>query len=139
MTTRALFLLYFAIGVAFIGLAQVYLLCKIYRLLRSSRLRPRSCRLLFGAVCAFFILMYLPYPLRLIYKWPEQEVSAFVLYGLLYPFSLWGMASVSTFLIIFCKDVGAALLHTCRRPSLPQVGADKAPQSRALATRRDFL
>jgi hypothetical protein len=49
--------------------------------------------------------MYLPYPLRFIYKWPQHEVSAFVLYGLLYPFSLWGMTSLSTFFIVFVKDL----------------------------------
>jgi uncharacterized protein len=139
MTTRALFLLYFSIGVAFIGFAQAYLLCKVQRFLRSSRLRPRSCRILFGAACAAFTLMYLPYPLRLIYKWPEQEVSAFVLYGLLYPFSLWGMASISTFLIVFCKDVGAVLLQRWKCPILLPVGADQPLGASALATRREFL
>lgn len=139
MTTRTLFILFFSIGVACIGFAQAYLLCKIYRLLRSSRLRPRSCQILFGAVCAFFVLMYLPYPFRLIYKWPEQEVSTFMLYGFLYPFSLWGMASVSTFLIVFFKDGGAMLFHLWKRPPLPQVVADKPLRSSPLATRREFL
>ncbi len=138
MATRTPFILFFPIGVAFIGFAQAYLLCKIYRLLQSSRLRPRPCQLLFGAACACFVLMYLPYPLRLIYKWPEQEVSGFVLYGLLYPFSLWGMASVSSFLIVFCKDVVAVLLCRWQRPPFLQ-GPDNPLRSSPQATRREFL
>jgi hypothetical protein len=111
MATRTLLILFFATVTAFIGFAQVYLLRKLYRLIRRSHLRPCPQRIVFGAVCVFFALMYIPYPLRFIYRWPEQEVSAVVLYGLLYPFSLWGIVSVSTFLIVFVGDLCAAVLR----------------------------
>jgi uncharacterized protein len=139
MTTRALFILFFAAGIGFIGCAQVYLLRKLYRLTRRSHLRPRVRQVLFGAVCALFALMYLPYPLRLIYKWPEQEVSAVILYGLLYPFSLWGVVSVSTFLVVFMRDLGAAILRLCRH--LPPVSGTpgKSLADLPYSTRREFL
>jgi hypothetical protein len=98
MTTHSLFSLFFAAGIAFIGFAQIYLLRQLRHLFRQSRLRPCLRRIAFVAVCTFFGLMYMPYPLRFIYKGPEQEGSALVLYGLLYPFSLWGIVSVLTFL-----------------------------------------
>ena len=104
MMTRPFFFLFFTAGLIFVAFAQVYLLCKLYRFLQTSRLHPRLRQILFGTVGALVSLMYLPYPLRLIYKWPEHEVSVLVLYGLLYPFSLWGMASVSTFLIRVYSD-----------------------------------
>ena len=111
MTTRPLLMVYFAAGLAFIGFAQVYLLRKFYHLMWRSPLRPRLRQILFGAMCAFVALMYMPYPLRILYKWPEQEVSAVVLYSLLYPFSLWGMISVSTFLIVLVRDLGVTVFH----------------------------
>jgi len=141
MTTRALFILFFSAGIAFMGLAQVYLLSKIARCMQRSRLRRCTRQFLFGAVCALFALMYLPYPLRLVYKWPEQEVPAIVLYGLLYPFSLWGMASVLTFLIVFAKDSGAALLRLWKRlPSARVISDHPLPVPEPpCATRREFL
>jgi hypothetical protein len=117
MTTRTLFILFFAAGIAVIGCAQVYLLKKLYRRIQRSLLRPRTRQVLFGAMCAFFALMYMPYPLRLLYKWPEQEVSAVVLYGLLYPFSLGGIISISTFLLVGVGDLLAAALRLWRRLS----------------------
>jgi predicted MPP superfamily phosphohydrolase len=139
MTTRTLFILFFSAAVAFIGFAQAYLLCKIRRLLKRSRLSPRPRQILLGAVYTFFALMYLPYPLRLIYKWPEHEVSVVVLYGFLYPFSLWGMASVSTFLIVFLKDVGAMLFRLRECLPLARGVWDNSRGGPALATRREFL
>jgi uncharacterized protein len=139
MTTRTLFISLFAAGIGFIGFAQVYLLRKLYRLIQRSHLRPRTRQVLFGVVCAVFALMYLPYPLRFIYRWPEQEVSAVVLYGLLYPFGLWGMVSVSTFLIVLVRDLGAAMLPLWRR-SLPAHGTPDEPLADAPSSRRrEFL
>jgi uncharacterized protein len=139
MTTRTLFILLFAIGIAFIGFAQVYLLRKLYCLFRRSHLRPSTRQVLFGAVCAIFALMYTPYPLRFIYRWPEQEVSAVVLYGLLYPFSLWGLVSVSIFFIVLIGDLCTTVLRLRRR--LPPVHA--TPHNPLLGpqctTRREFL
>jgi hypothetical protein len=109
MTTRTVFYLFFAAGIAFIGFAQVYLLRKLHRLFRRSHRHPRLQQAAFGTVCAFFALMYMPYPLRFIYRWPEQEVSPVILYGLLYPFGLWGIISVSTFLIVVARDLCAAV------------------------------
>jgi uncharacterized protein len=139
MTTRTLFMLYFTAGIAFIGFAQVYLLGKLYRLIQRWRLRPHTRQLFFAAACTLFALMYIPYPLRLIYKWQEQEVSAVVLYGLLYPFSLWGMASVSTFLIVFVKDLCAAVLRLWRRLSAAHVTLGKPLAEAPCTTRREFL
>jgi predicted MPP superfamily phosphohydrolase len=139
MTTRTLFIFFFAAGIAFIGFAQVYLLRKLYHLIRRSHLHSRTGWVFFGAVCAFVMLMYIPYPLRLIYRWPEQEVSAVVLYGLLYPFSLWGMVSISTFLIVCVRDLSTAILRLCRR-WLPATGAPDTRRAEPSCTiRRDFL
>jgi predicted MPP superfamily phosphohydrolase len=139
MTTRSLFMLYFATGIAFLGFAQVYLLGKLYRLMQRSPLPPRLRQILFGVACAFVALMYMPYPLRLLYKWPEQEVSAVVLYSLLYPFSLWGMVSVSIFLIVFVKDLGVGIFHLWRR-SPPTCAPSAKPLAAPLCTtRREFL
>jgi predicted MPP superfamily phosphohydrolase len=139
MTTRTLFYLLFTAGLAFVAFAQAYLLCKIYRFLYTSGLYPRLRQILFGTLCALFALMYFPYPLRLIYKWPEHEVSIFVLYGLLYPFSLWGMASIATFLIVLLKDVGGILYRVCKPPSPAPLFADKHLGGSPLPTRREFL
>jgi uncharacterized protein len=139
MTTRPLFMLYFAAGIGFIGFTQVYLLGKLYGLMRRSRLRPRLRQILFGAACAFVVLMYMPYPLRLLYKWPEQEVSAVVLYSLLYPFSLWGLISVSTFLIVSVRDLGAAVFRLLQ-PEPPTHGPlGEIPAEPLCTTRREFL
>jgi uncharacterized protein len=139
MTTRTLFVLFFAAGIVFIGFAQIYLLRQLHRFLSQSYLPPQLRRITFVAMCIFFGLMYLPYPLRLIYKWPEQEVSALVLYGLLYPFSLWGIMSLSTFFTVFAGHLCAAALRRWR--SLPlATGAPAAATPDALcATRREFL
>lgn len=75
MSTRASFILVFSAGIAFLGFVQVYLIRKIYRLIQKSPFRPRAQRVLLGIAALFFALMYLPYPLRLVYKWPEHEVS----------------------------------------------------------------
>jgi H+/Cl- antiporter ClcA len=83
MNTHSLFIRFFAAGIAFIGFAQVYLLKRLDRLLRRSHLRPRLRRVAFVAVCAFFGLLYMPQLLRFIYRWPEQQVFAVVLCGLL--------------------------------------------------------
>jgi predicted MPP superfamily phosphohydrolase len=139
MTTRSVFMLYVTIGLAFIGFAQVYLLGKCYRLLWRSPLRPRLRQILFGVMCAFVALMYMPYPLRLLYKWPEQEVSAVVLYSLLYPFSLWGMISVSTFLIVSVRDLGASVFHLWRRESPAYRPLGKPLAEPLCTTRREFL
>ncbi|HSF32387.1 MAG TPA: metallophosphoesterase [Candidatus Tectomicrobia bacterium] len=139
MGTRSLFLLFFAAGIAFIGFAQVYLLRKLNRHLRRWRLRPRTQQLLFGAICAICALMYLPYPLRLIYRWPEQEVSTLVLYGLLYPFSLWGMVAVSTFLLVGMRDLAAAMLRLWRPPPSAYAPSDKPLAGPPCPTRREFL
>jgi predicted MPP superfamily phosphohydrolase len=139
MTTRILFMLYFAAGIAFLGFAQVYLLGKLYRLMHRSPLPPRLRQILFGVACAFVALMYMPYPLRLIYKWPEQEVSAVVLYSLLYPFSLWGMVSVSIFLIVFAKDLGVGIFHLWRRSPPTCAPSDKPLTAPLCTTRREFL
>jgi len=71
MATHSLFIRFFAAGIAFIGCAQVSLLRRLHRLFRRSYLRPRLRRVAFVAVCAFFGLMYMPYPLRFMYRWPE--------------------------------------------------------------------
>jgi predicted MPP superfamily phosphohydrolase len=139
MTTRTLFFLFFTVGLAFIAFAQIYLLCKLYRLLHTSRLHPRPRQILFAMVGALFALLYLPYPLQLMYKWPEHEVSVFVLFALLYPFSLWGMASVSIFLIVLLKDVGAAVYCLLKPPNPPPIAPAMGPRGSPLATRRDFL
>jgi uncharacterized protein len=139
MTTRTLFMLYFTAGIGFIGFTQVYLLGKLYRLMRRSRLRPRLRPILFGAACAFVVLMYMPYPLRLLYKWPDQEVSAVVLYSLLYPFSLWGLISVSTFLIVSVRDLGVAVFHLVG-PEPPAHGLlGETPAEPLCTTRRELL
>jgi predicted MPP superfamily phosphohydrolase len=139
MTTRTLFILFFAAGIAVIGCAQVYLLKKLYRRIQRSLLRPRTRQVLFGAMCAFFALMYMPYPLRLLYKWPEQEVSAVVLYGLLYPFSLGGIISISTFLLVGVGDLLAAALRLWRRLSYARAVPVKALAEPGCTTRREFL
>jgi uncharacterized protein len=139
MSTRTLFIFFFAAGIAFIGFSQVYLLRKLYHLIRRSHLHSRTGWVLFGAVCAFFMLMYMPYPLRLIYRWPEHEVSALVLYGLLYPFSLWGMVSVSTFLVVGVRDLGVAMLRRWRRQSLTQRSPHEPLAGSSCTTRREFL
>jgi predicted MPP superfamily phosphohydrolase len=139
MTTRTLFILFFAAGIAFIGFAQVYLLRKLYRRIRQSPLRPRTRQVLFGSMCAFFALMYMPYPLRLIYRWPEQEVSAVVLYGLFYPFSLWGIISISTFLLVGVGDLFAAGLRLRRHLPYARAMPDKPLADPACTTRREFL
>jgi len=110
MSTRVSFMLVFSAGIAFLGFAQIYLFRKIYRLIQKSSFRPRAQRVLGAIAALFFALMYLPYPLRLIYKWPEHEVSTLVLYGILYPFSLWGLGSVCSFLIVCVKDVSTSAL-----------------------------
>ena len=71
MATHSLFIRFFAVGIAFIGCAQVSLLRRLHRLFRRSYLRPRLRRVALVAVCAFFGLMYMPYPLRFMYRWPE--------------------------------------------------------------------
>jgi predicted MPP superfamily phosphohydrolase len=139
MPTRTTFMLYVTAGLSFIGFAQVYLLGKSYRLLWRSSLRPRIRQVLFGALCVVVVLMYMPYPLRMLYRWPDQEVSALVLYGLLYPFSLWGMISVSIFLIVLVTDLGVAVFKLWR-PQFPMY----RPLNKSLAeplctTRREFL
>ena len=73
--------------------------------------QTRRRQILFGPMCLFVVLMYLPYPLRLLHRWPDQEVSTPVLCGLPYPFSLWGMIPVSTSLIVMVTDLGAAVFH----------------------------
>jgi uncharacterized protein len=139
MTTRTLFILFFAAGITCIGFAQVYLLRKLNRHMRRWRLRPGRRQVLFGAICAFFALMYMPYPLRLIYRWPEQEVSAVVLYGLLYPFSLWGMISVSTFLLVGVRDLGATMLRRWRPRPAARTPSDTPLVGPPYPTRREFL
>jgi predicted MPP superfamily phosphohydrolase len=139
MTARTQFLLFFAAGITCIGFAQVYLLRKVYRLLRRGRLPAHARQLLFGAACVLFVLMYLPYPLRIIYRWPEREVPIAVLYGLLYPVSLWGLASLSTFLLIFASDLCAAALRLGRGLTAAPVTLDKALEASRHATRREFL
>jgi hypothetical protein len=83
--------------------------------------------------------MYMPYPLRLLYKWPEQEVSAVVLYGLLYPFSLGGIISISTFLLVGVGDLLAAALRLWRRLSYARAVPVKALAEPGCTTRREFL
>jgi uncharacterized protein len=62
-----------------------------------------------------------------------------VLYGLLYPFSLWGIVSVSTFLIVFVGDLSAAVLHLSRLMP-PACGMPDKPHPGPLSTtRREFL
>ena len=139
MTTRTLFTLYFTAGITFLGFAQVYLLTKLYRLMRRSQLQPRLCQIFFAVACAFVALMYMPYPLRLLYKWPEQEVSAVLLYSLLYPFSLWGLVSISIFLIVFVKDLGVVLFHLRRRTPPACAPSDKLFAAPLCTTRREFL
>lgn len=139
MTTRPLLMVYFAAGLAVIGFAQVYLLRKFYHLMWRSPLRPRLRQILFGAMCAFVTLMYMPYPLRILYKWPEQEVSGVVLYSLLYPFSLWGMISVSTFLIVLVRDLGVTVFTLWRRGSPAHGPSDKPLAEPLCTTRREFL
>jgi hypothetical protein len=139
MSTHTRFVLFFSLGVAFIGFAQYYLFRTCHRLLRRSALAPWAQRGLLGLICVFLILMYLPYVLRLFYRWSEHEVSRLVLYGVLYPFSLWGLASVSMFLLLFIRDVGAAVFRLWKRlwPALPEprLGPPAAPPT----TRREFL
>jgi predicted MPP superfamily phosphohydrolase len=139
MTTRTVFQLFFTAGIAFIGFAQVYLLRKLHRLFRQSHRYPRLQQAAFGTVCAFFVLIYIPYPLRFMYKWPEQEVSAVVLYGLLYPFSLWGIVSVSTFLIVVSGDLCAAVLGLWRQMPPAHGMPDKPLPSTGCPSRREFL
>jgi uncharacterized protein len=139
MTTRSLFILFSSAGVACMGFAQAYLLRKLCRLVQRSHLRRRTRRVIVGVVCAFFALMFLPYPLRLVYKWPEQEVSAIVLYALLYPFSLWGMASVSTFLIVVVKDIVAAMVRLWKRRAAGARALRKSLPDLPCTTRREFL
>ena len=113
MTTRPLLMVYFAAwgyGVHRLR-PSVFLLRKFYHLMWRSPLRPRLRQILFGATWSFVALMYMPYPLHILYKWPEQEVSPVVLYGLLYPFSLWGMISVSTFLIVLVSGSWCHRVH----------------------------
>jgi predicted MPP superfamily phosphohydrolase len=90
-------------------------------------------------VCVILALVYLPYVLRLFYKWPEHEVSSLALYGVLYPFSLWGIASVSTFLIVFLKDGGSALLRCWKRLQSKPFARPIPLQEAQHATRREFL
>jgi len=90
-------------------------------------------------MCAFVALMYMPYPLRILYKWPEQEVSAVVLYSLLYPFSLWGMISVSTFLIVLVRDLGVTVFTLWRRGPPAHGPSDKPLAEPLCTTRREFL
>jgi uncharacterized protein len=139
MTTRSLFILFSSAGVACMGFAQAYLLRKLYRLVQRSHLHRRTRRVIVGVVCAFFALMFLPYPLRLVYKWPEQEVSTVVLYALLYSFSLWGMASVSTFLIVVVKDIVAAMVRLWKRRPAGARALHKSLPDLPCTTRREFL
>lgn len=139
MSTRTLFILFFSLGVAFVGFAQYYLFRKFHRLIRRSALQLWLQHTLLGLVCIFLTLMYLPYVLRLFYKWPEHEVSNLILYGALYPFSLWGLASVSTFVIVFVKDVGAAVLHLRKRLEPLPMSSRLPPQEAFPASRREFL
>jgi predicted MPP superfamily phosphohydrolase len=139
MSTRTLFILFFSLGVACVGFAQYYLFRKFHRLIRRSALNPWVQRGLLGVVCFVLTLMYLPYVFRLFYKWPEHEVSNLVLYGVLYPFSLWGLASVSTFAIVFVKDIGAAVLRLWKRLQPNPTSPPLPPQDALPATRREFL
>lgn len=136
MSTRGLFFLVFGVGTAFLGFTQVYLFRKIRLLLKQSPLSRRVQQALIGLFCVFLSLMYLPYLLRFFYKWPAHEVSALVLYGILYPFSLWGLGSVSTCFIVFVRDIGAAALRSWRnlRADEPSTLTPSSP-----STRRDFL
>jgi predicted MPP superfamily phosphohydrolase len=139
MSTRELFVLFFAIGVAFVGFAQYYLFRKCSQAIRRSRLSRRRQQALSAAVCTLLTLAYLPYVLRLFYKWPEHEVSNLVLYGVIYPLSLWGLASVASFVIVAIKDVGVALVRLWRRWQAAQTAAPTVPQASQATTRRDFL
>jgi hypothetical protein len=82
-------MLYVAIGLAFSSASPKCICWEHVTVCWRSPFRPRLRQILFGAICAFVALMYMPYPLRILYKWPDQEVSAVVLCNLLYPFSLW--------------------------------------------------
>lgn len=62
-----------------------------------------------------------------------------MLYGLLYSFSLWGMASVATFLIVLLKDGGAAVYRVWKPSSLPPMIPNIHLRASPLATRREFL
>jgi predicted MPP superfamily phosphohydrolase len=139
MTTRTIFMLSVAAGLAFIAFAQVYLLKTCYRLLCRWPLALRRRQILFVAMCAFVALMYLPYPLRILYKWPEHEVPAVILYGLLYPFGLWGLISVLTFLIVVVRDLATAAFHLWR-PEPPAHALLSQPLAEvSWTTRRQFL
>jgi predicted MPP superfamily phosphohydrolase len=134
-----LLIVFFSIGVSFVGFAQVYLFRKIHCFIQRLPIRRQAQRFLIGLVCVFLALMYLPYLLRLFYKWPEHEVSSLVLYGILYPFSLWGLASVPTFLIVFLKDAGAAFLRCWKRLQSKPPATLMPLQGAHHPTRRDFL
>ncbi|MGH8059390.1 MAG: metallophosphoesterase [Candidatus Entotheonellia bacterium] len=136
MSTRASFFLIFSAGVAILGFAQVYLFRKAFRLIRKVIRHPRLQQALIGFTCVLLVLMFLPYLFRLFYKWPEHEVSAFVLYGMLYPLSIWSLGSVSSCILIGLKDMSAIVLHACRRWR-----GQKHPESTSPSqvTRRDFL
>jgi hypothetical protein len=110
-----LVVLFFSLGAAFVGFVQLDLCCKFRRLIRQSELHAWGQHGLLAVVCVFLTFMYLPYVLRLFYKWPEHEVSTLVLYGMLSPVSLWGLASVSTFLIVVVKDSGTAVFWLWKR------------------------
>ncbi len=137
MSTRTLFLLVFVVGIAFMGLAQAYLFRKIYRLLKVSTFRPRVQQVCVWLLGLFFALMYLPYIARLFYRWPEHEVSALVLYGIFYPFSLWGLGSGGAFLIVLVKDIGAAFLRFGKRLWVEEDDTSLVQSSQV--TRRNFL
>jgi uncharacterized protein len=139
MSTRMLFMAFFASGIAFVGFAQVYLYRKWYGIIRRSPLRRRTQQVLIALLGVLLTCLYLPYVSRLFYKWPEREVSSLVLYGLLYPFSLWGLASVTSFLIVFVKDASATLIRLYKRLFAAQPTAQSRFTDTSHATRRDFL
>jgi predicted MPP superfamily phosphohydrolase len=139
MALRSVFLLYVAIGLAVLGFAQVYLLVKWRRLLWRTPLRLGLRQFLFTAACAFVVLMYTPYPLQFLYKWSDQEVSPVVLYTLLYPFSLWGIISVSTFLIVLLRDCGVTVWRRWQSKPAAQGALGETLVEPQGTTRREFL
>jgi hypothetical protein len=70
MSTRMLFMVFFASGIAFVGFAQVYLYRKWYGIIRRSPLRRRTQQVLIALLGVLLTCLYLPYVSRLFYKWP---------------------------------------------------------------------